>query len=62
MKLASVNPIFYDLASDLDTLLVRPEQSYKHNFSASSKASSKESKRIDSLFYSYANGSTGLIE
>jgi len=25
MKLASVNPIFYDLASDLDTLLVRPE-------------------------------------
>ncbi|KAG4950192.1 hypothetical protein JHK86_043431 [Glycine max] len=25
IKLASVNPIFYDLASDLDTLLVRPE-------------------------------------
>ncbi|KAE9621294.1 hypothetical protein Lal_00023592 [Lupinus albus] len=30
--------------------------------SASSKASSKESERIDSLFYSYANGSTGLID
>ncbi|KAL2338195.1 hypothetical protein Fmac_012641 [Flemingia macrophylla] len=30
--------------------------------SASSKASSKESERIDTLFYSYANGSTGLIE
>lgn len=25
MKLASVNPMFYDLATDLDTLLVRPE-------------------------------------
>ncbi|KAJ1410057.1 Potentiating neddylation domain [Sesbania bispinosa] len=30
--------------------------------SASSKASSKESERIDSLFYSYANASTGLID
>ncbi|OIW16949.1 hypothetical protein TanjilG_08339 [Lupinus angustifolius] len=30
--------------------------------SASSKATSKESERIDSLFYSYANGSTGLID
>ncbi|KAE9616311.1 hypothetical protein Lal_00017235 [Lupinus albus] len=30
--------------------------------SASSKASSKESERIDSLFYSYANGSTRLID
>ncbi|KAK7255154.1 hypothetical protein RIF29_28558 [Crotalaria pallida] len=30
--------------------------------SASSKASSKESERIDSLFYSYANGSTGSID
>ncbi|KAG2379724.1 uncharacterized protein HKW66_Vig0165030 [Vigna angularis] len=30
--------------------------------SASSKASSKESERIDSLFYSFANGSTGMIE
>ncbi|KAF7814475.1 DCN1-like protein 4 [Senna tora] len=30
--------------------------------SASSKASSKESERIDSLFYSYANGSSGLID
>ncbi|KAJ1417848.1 Myc-type, basic helix-loop-helix [Sesbania bispinosa] len=26
MKLASVNPMFYDLATDLDTLLVRPEK------------------------------------
>ncbi|XP_019437197.1 PREDICTED: transcription factor bHLH137-like isoform X6 [Lupinus angustifolius] len=25
LKLASVNPMFYDLATDLDTLLVRPE-------------------------------------
>ncbi|XP_028782585.1 DCN1-like protein 5 isoform X1 [Neltuma alba] len=30
--------------------------------SASSKASSKESERIDSLFYSYANASSGLID
>ncbi|BAT98615.1 DCN1-like protein 4 isoform X1 [Vigna umbellata] len=30
--------------------------------SASSKASSKESERIDSLFYSFANGSTGMID
>ncbi|XP_057454110.1 uncharacterized protein LOC130745757 [Lotus japonicus] len=30
--------------------------------SASSKASSKESERIDSLFYSYANGSSSLID
>ncbi|PKI31567.1 DCN1-like protein 4 [Punica granatum] len=30
--------------------------------SASSKASSKELERIDSLFYSYANGSSGLID
>ncbi|XP_054784041.1 uncharacterized protein LOC129290995 isoform X2 [Prosopis cineraria] len=30
--------------------------------SASSKASSKESERIDSLFYSYANVSSGLID
>ncbi|XP_047168515.1 transcription factor bHLH137-like isoform X2 [Vigna umbellata] len=26
MKLASVNPMFYDLSTDLDTLLVRPEK------------------------------------
>ncbi|KAL9313985.1 hypothetical protein ACSQ67_019437 [Phaseolus vulgaris] len=26
MKLASVNPMFYDLSSDIDTLLVRPEK------------------------------------
>ncbi|XP_061338988.1 transcription factor BC1-like isoform X2 [Gastrolobium bilobum] len=26
MKLASVNPMFYDLATDLDTLMVRPER------------------------------------
>ncbi|KAK7282108.1 hypothetical protein RIF29_10651 [Crotalaria pallida] len=26
MKLASANPLFYDLATDLDTLLVRPEK------------------------------------
>ncbi|XP_019437194.1 PREDICTED: transcription factor bHLH78-like isoform X4 [Lupinus angustifolius] len=26
LKLASVNPMFYDLATDLDTLLVRPEK------------------------------------
>ncbi|XP_057423083.1 transcription factor bHLH137 [Lotus japonicus] len=26
MKLASVNPMFYDMATDLDTLLVRPEK------------------------------------
>ncbi|KAI4329384.1 hypothetical protein L6164_021652 [Bauhinia variegata] len=30
--------------------------------SASSKASSKETERIDSLFYSYANESSGLID
>lgn len=27
MKLASVNPMLYDLATDLDTLLVKPEVS-----------------------------------
>ncbi|CAK8534544.1 unnamed protein product [Lathyrus sativus] len=30
--------------------------------SASSKANSKELERIDSLFYSYANGSSGVID
>ncbi|CAJ2662798.1 unnamed protein product [Trifolium pratense] len=30
--------------------------------SASSKANSKELERIDSLFYTYANGSSGLID
>lgn len=32
MKLASVNPIFFDFAMDLDTLLVRPDhQVRKYN-------------------------------
>lgn len=31
-------------------------------FSASSKATSKELERIDQLFYTYADGSSGLIE
>jgi len=26
MKLASVNPMFFDLAMDLETLMVRPDQ------------------------------------
>ena len=30
--------------------------------SASSKATSKELERIDNLFYSYANGSSAMIE
>ncbi|KAF3450947.1 hypothetical protein FNV43_RR07036 [Rhamnella rubrinervis] len=30
--------------------------------SASSKASTKEQERIDNLFYSYANGSSGMID
>jgi len=29
MKLASVNPMFFDLAMDLDTLMVRPDQERK---------------------------------
>lgn len=35
---------------------------WRRDFSASSKASSKELERIDSLFYAYANGSSGSIE
>lgn len=31
MKLALVNPMFYDLAIDLDTLMVRPDQVRKYN-------------------------------
>lgn len=30
MKLTSVNPMFYDMATDLDTLLVRQEVSKKN--------------------------------
>ncbi|TKY60545.1 dimerization protein [Spatholobus suberectus] len=36
MKLASVNPMFFDLAMDLDTLLVRPDQKLNNIASQSS--------------------------
>ena len=32
------------------------------NYSASSKATTKELERIDALYYSYANGSSAMIE
>ncbi|KAG5014424.1 hypothetical protein JHK85_020560 [Glycine max] len=36
MKLALVNPMFYDLAIDLDTLMVRPDQKLNYNIASPS--------------------------